>query len=472
MEGDEPVRLRLDFRWSQPVKIGRAGMRLMSQSAVNLPRAFAIVTFGLVVGSAFAAHAEPPTPSQEQEMIQKVLQQDDETYFDGCDGYGAARKSGDGMTVTALEVFGIHPMLEAKSGDTVRRTPQFGVTGIADCGAALSDLQRYPQFWMRKVSLLRARALHRFASGDTAGAEADLASAEASAVNPSDPFYARSLKLALAFEHAYFLSRTGRQSEAEAAAMAAWETRPYSRQTTYSAIVALGSGANTVALAKLNERLAALDPEGHGAPGFLLPEAPPDAALPSTPTTALDAEALYSVLPEPETSQRIAPAPADRAAPIDNRNPTLGADDRGGIVVSFYGDASTLSIAEEQSLLRAAISARQAGKRGFSVVRRRDVWHMRTKNIPTCGVYVRGVLGNAIANAVVSALAANNPDCNWTDTYTDGFESDLDIVFDDPTSAAAAGDDKAATVLDADAVYAALAPIYLTASPAAGPGKP
>ncbi len=403
-------------------------------------------------------------------MVQRALQEADAVYFDGCDGYGPARKSGDGMTVVATQQFGLHPMLEVKEGDTVRRTPEFGVQGIAYCGAALSDLQEFPQFWMRKVSLLRARALHRFTVGDVAGAEADLDAAEASATIPSDPFYERSLKLALAFERAYFLSRTGHQGDAETLAMSTWAERPYSREVTYSAVIAIGPAGRHESLERLDKVLDTLDPGHSSPPTFVLPPAPADASLPSAPTAGQDAEALYSMLPEPEIALRIAPAPegADQSqdcrgsgscVAIPPDRPAIS-DQSTGIVVSFYGDHATLSITEEQSLLRAAIAVRQAGKRFFVIVRRQDIWHMRTRDRWACGYRRDGLLP-----AFKAALVGEDPACTWTDTYAAGFESDLNVAFADPNVAPIEGRSASGGVLDAEAIYAALAPIYLTAAP-------
>ncbi len=126
-------------------------------------------------------------------------------------------------------------------GNTAQSAAQIGATGIADCTAALSDLS--DRFWMRRVSLLRARAIHRLETQDVAGALADLDVA-AAAAHDDDAFYTRSLGLGLKLTQAYALRLKGDQAQADAIAAAALQARPYNRQVSLSALIAIGPAGN------------------------------------------------------------------------------------------------------------------------------------------------------------------------------------------------------------------------------------
>lgn len=153
--------------------------------------------------------------------------------YRGCDGYGAASLEGDGMTSYATVLLIFSP---PNWGNTSQAAARAGASGIADCDAALSDLSE--RHWMRKVSLLRARAIHRLETRDTQGALADLDLAVAAAHD--DPHYARSLGLGVTLTRAYALRLAGEQAKADALIAAVLKERPYNRQANIDALIAGG----------------------------------------------------------------------------------------------------------------------------------------------------------------------------------------------------------------------------------------
>ncbi|HTQ15429.1 MAG TPA: hypothetical protein VMH86_16285 [Rhizomicrobium sp.] len=156
------------------------------------------------------------------------------TQYRGCDGYGAPSDEGDGMTSYA-NVLGIfNPSGYGTTGLSATFTGQQGVQACTD---ALTDVP--DAHWMRKVSLLRARAIHHLEAGDAKAALADLDLADAAVKDPSDVYYARSLGWGLKIVRAYAMKQDGQKAEAEARAMAALAERPYNRQDIASADMVL-----------------------------------------------------------------------------------------------------------------------------------------------------------------------------------------------------------------------------------------
>jgi hypothetical protein len=399
-----------------------------------------------------AALAKMPSAAEEQAMVRKALRDDADHYFIGCDGYGAPSEFGDGMTAEADEVVSgqrIAPMLEAQAGDTVRRTPEFGLEGIGDCGAALNDIQARPNYWERKVSLLRARALHRFAVGDIPGSRSDLAAAGATvAPTQVDQFYQRSLKLSLDLENAFVLSRSGDPTDAERLAMTAWSSRPFSRQTTEAAILALGPAATQSDAKSLDDRLAALDTDLQGVPTIASLQEPKDVSLSSTPGSGDIVREFYNVLPEPETAQRTAPDGGANSAL--NNQPIPATAPIGTLIhVTFAGSYATQSIAEEQSLLRAAEAATSVGKSGFIIVKRTGGFRVGAHRTGYCVVVVAPMV-----------FSYSNPKCGGRFHYADGYESGLDVIAVDPSAPPAGYEAKTERIINAAAVKDALRPVY------------
>ena len=183
-------------------------------------------------------------------------------FFTPCDGYGHATAGGDGMTkwASAILVFNL-------GGDTRRSAPAFAEPyGIGACGAAISELDaKFPEFWRRKASLLRARAIHRLVIGDPSGALRDLDASDALAANkPDDVYYDRSLKLGSDLVRAQALRQSGDAAKAEKLAMLAWAKRPYSREAGYSTLIAIGPEAPLEDREKIMRTLAQITPEATG----------------------------------------------------------------------------------------------------------------------------------------------------------------------------------------------------------------
>jgi len=175
--------------------------------------------------------------------------------YRGCDGYGAASSDGDGMTEIATVLLIFSP---PGYGNTARGTTTAGAAGTADCDAALADLPA--KHWMRKVSLLRARAIHRLDSGDPNGAIADLDLAAAAAKNADDPLYARSLGLSITLVRAFALRKAGDATGGEALALGAMARRPFNRQSIVSTLMAMGPDAPAADIEKVERILARLLP--------------------------------------------------------------------------------------------------------------------------------------------------------------------------------------------------------------------
>jgi hypothetical protein len=175
--------------------------------------------------------------------------------YRGCDGYGAASNDGDGMTELATVLLIFSP---PGYGNTARNTTSPGAAGIADCDAALADLP--VKHWMRKVSLLRARAMHRLDNNDTTGALADLDLAVAAAKYADDPLYARSLGLGVTYVRAFALQKSGDVVGAKTLALNALAQRPFNRQSVVSALMSMGVNAPSSDIEKVEHILARLAP--------------------------------------------------------------------------------------------------------------------------------------------------------------------------------------------------------------------
>ncbi|UYY76552.1 hypothetical protein [Sphingomonas sp. R1] len=148
--------------------------------------------------------------------------------FQVCDGYGAPNENGDGITKAASGFLGIF-IPEPKSGDTGMRGLKVSAYSIEACTDALGNATRLlPQYHVRRASLLRARAIHRFGTGDKKGAQADLDAADIEGGQETDPFYQRSMALGNQLFHAYFALSNGQNERAAVLLRAAAKARPYS----------------------------------------------------------------------------------------------------------------------------------------------------------------------------------------------------------------------------------------------------
>lgn len=170
--------------------------------------------------------------------------------FDQCDGYGTPSGDGDGMTKAATQLFGIIGTL-GSAGNTRRTTPELGAQGITSCDAALADTRLADRYWLRKASLLRARAVHDLAIGKPDDAIADLDRAAAAIRTPDDPFVRRSMTLGIDFVRAMALLAKGDRDRGLALIEAVHAQRPFDRRLSLAALAATGDDTS-----KLGETIA------------------------------------------------------------------------------------------------------------------------------------------------------------------------------------------------------------------------
>jgi len=162
-----------------------------------------------------------------------------------CDGYGNMEQGADGITQLGSGFW------EAP-GSRIRSTPRLGQAGINSCSRALAILdEQYPENWMRKVSLLQARAMHYLSDKKVELALADLDAAEAAVRAPSDVFYRRALGLNTQLIRAFALAQADRRQDAEALALKAFSERPYVRGAGLAALTAVGPGGSPEAISQL-----------------------------------------------------------------------------------------------------------------------------------------------------------------------------------------------------------------------------
>jgi hypothetical protein len=174
-----------------------------------------------------------------------------------CDGYPAPdgkKDFADGLRIDARSYEWHNPSYWV---DSARSATVDNAEAVAACDAALAGT--LPNHWVRKISLLQARALHRLYNNDTKAALADLDLAEAEG-HKDDAFYARSLGLDLVMARAYVMRRAGDQVGAESLAMSALEARPFNRQYPALAIMAAGGAATLETKKRILRRLSAVQP--------------------------------------------------------------------------------------------------------------------------------------------------------------------------------------------------------------------
>jgi len=184
------------------------------------------------------------------------------TAFSDCDGYGKPSKSGDGMTEQAFTM-GIFVPLNGR-GDTTKTSVLAGPEGVKACDAALADPMLLPRYAVRRATLLRARALHRLASGAPDAALADL-DAALKALPAGDRYAERSVGFGAELVRGMALIQAGRVEEGRAATATAADLRPYNRQALRSAALMADVYESPVAeRERLLRAQARLDPETLG----------------------------------------------------------------------------------------------------------------------------------------------------------------------------------------------------------------
>ena len=147
----------------------------------------------------------------------------------------------------------------------------------------------------------------------------------------------------------------------------------------------------------------------------------------------LSLQELADRLPEPESPQRM-PSYDGGAGLLDGDGYTTSAGTLPGAqVIRFSSAKGSISIANELALLRAAQLARQGGHRGLVVLRRRGV--IRTMTVTTYGY--------------------RSP------PTPSGQEAEIEVVFVDPAALPASYGNAGWRVLDPDAIWTMLSPVYL-----------
>lgn len=220
----------------------------------------------LATGAGAAPKEAPKEASKEvsKEVSRLALPVDPKqlNIFVECDAYGAPNSSGDGMTknANALAFFVPDPGYGNLKQDGIR----FGEAGVAACDRALESPRLIPQHWLRRVSLLRARALHKIAARDIPGALTDLDLATAAAQDPSNIYYARSLGVGIDLIRAYALDRSGDHATARNLVMRAQAARPYDRGAASAALIVIGPDAAAEDRKSLLKAVGRLDPVAVG----------------------------------------------------------------------------------------------------------------------------------------------------------------------------------------------------------------
>ncbi len=195
-----------------------------------------------------------PSQAQKAQGDSGALHENTSGDLQACDGYGSTSRNGDGMTEDATTFW-------RTGGDRIRRAPALGATGIAYCTRALARLEaEFPQYWLRRVSLIQARALHRLATNDIDGALADLDLASQSAAEPQNAFYLRTLDLNAGFIRAFALTARGDRVGGETLAMQTWARRPHSREVIGAALVLLGQDGSQENIDALLRASGRVDP--------------------------------------------------------------------------------------------------------------------------------------------------------------------------------------------------------------------
>lgn len=172
--------------------------------------------------------------------------------FENCDGFGAVTTVGDGMSEAATGIW-------VAGGDRVRRTPTFR-GGVESCTRALQAMDEFPQFWLRRVSLLQARAIHRLIRNDPSGALADLDLADDAATDAQDPYYLRSIALNTNLVRALALVQNGERESSETLAMETWTRRPHSREVIGAAMAIVGADGAVENVDRLLLAASQMDP--------------------------------------------------------------------------------------------------------------------------------------------------------------------------------------------------------------------
>lgn len=207
-----------------------------------------ISRFGLLAASALAAVAFASSAGAQS------------ADWAACDGYGAANRSGDGMTEYANFLLIFNP---PGYGTTARGGTGRGAYAVAACTNVLDDL--HGDHWRRRINLLQARALHQIELGQAEAALADLDLAQTTVeASPTDFLFDRSQRVSLMLVRAWALQRLDRADEARALVAQAAAQRPYDRGVV-GMIDSLGLAEGSEIEQSVAEQRMRLDPRTRAA---------------------------------------------------------------------------------------------------------------------------------------------------------------------------------------------------------------
>lgn len=302
-----------------------------------------------------------------------------EQAFVHCDGFGRPSVAGDGMMTSAATWSALFDSTTGNTDNT--QTMTFDRLGASACDTALASPHLEPKYWLRRVNLLRAKAMHLMAAGDNTAALAVLDEAMAAAREPDDVFYRRSEGLAVEMVRAYILARIGRRGEADALAMRLWEQRPFSRGVTLNALMVLAGGPREADRERLILRLHQLDPIKNREPA----RSPLRNA--TLPPVSVAVQVLYGALPKAETRETFLTYNKKLKRWSDFQKPLFGLPANEGEKTIWTRGWGSIAMVEELALLQAAEFARSRGRSSFIIFRRSDVrWYQEGQPADTVSI--------------------------------------------------------------------------------------
>ncbi|MBI3437352.1 MAG: hypothetical protein HY054_01640 [Proteobacteria bacterium] len=300
------------------------------------------------VAQSASAEDQPSLPPVEQGMAPSAG-----AALRACDGFGGVSAGGDDI---------IRPQ---RSMDTLGRVEPSFEHSVQYCDRALLVLDAYPQYWLRRVSVLQSRALHRIIANDTTGALADLDAADALVHQPVDADYSRSLGVNGQLIRALALQLQGRDAQAAALSASAISQRPYNRPVLIAALIILGPDAPREQMLPLLVQLARLDPRWASMYDRYLV----GARLPPR-----DLHAFFMLMLEAEAPNRVshgweAPSTSQVVECYQVQSPRAGAR---SFDVCAASENDTPAMTEERALLDAAQKTIALHAASFVIERRRD----------------------------------------------------------------------------------------------------